>query len=225
MGKKDERYELIGYSLLEHYEKHGLVFLKKQIEAGMAPKFKALTNESRQLVQQYKQEGKIIEDLNLEKEEINLNADHFHALVAFSFNSTSRYMSDNRLTKCGLSYLGCVQEAMFMYQDFCLSLWRNLRKLKKIFDPSKFYENTNLGVNDLVRFHLLTTRSSGMLDNDLAIEINKQYDHLKISPLKTKRVSNIRYALFQERAEWISLRNELAKDNYCRPVPIDLSKD
>ena len=88
MGKKDERYELIGYSLLEHYEKHGLVF-QKQIETGMAPKFKALTNESRQLVQQYKQEGKIIEDLNLEKEEINLNADHFHALVAFSFNSTS----------------------------------------------------------------------------------------------------------------------------------------
>ena len=42
--EKDTRIELTGYSLLEHYEKRALDFLKKQIDNGNEPLFSLLTS-------------------------------------------------------------------------------------------------------------------------------------------------------------------------------------
>ena len=221
--EKDKRIELTGYSLLEHYEKLALEFLQKCIDREEGPVFTDLTEESKMKAKTYKAQHKIADDIDLAKTKVTLNQDEFHGLVAFSFNPTSPAMENPSLTVHGGCYLDHVRGAMYKYPEFCIGLLDHLlKRQKKIFDPRKFHEDKDLGIKDLVRFHLLTTKGNDIQDNDLAIHINEQYEYLKIAQLKARHVGNVRYGLVEEREDWLSLRNSMAEKNYCKPAPPEL---
>ena len=197
-NEKDTRIELNGYSLLEHYEKRTLDFLKKQIDNGSEPLF--IDSKNRQ---------------------IKPNKFHLEAvitLVAVPYEKKALFYprfedQDTLMEK--------FRELFENFPDLTICLLRHLRNLSKIFDSSEIKKGNPRAI-DLIRFNLLTSHGTGITDNDLALRINKAYSENNIKPINARKVQQVRYGLVEERMHWLALRNKMTKYGYCDPAPTGL---
>ena len=196
--EKDTRIELTGYSLLEHYEKRALDFLKKQIDNGNEPLFIHVTN------------GPI--------KPIKFHLEAVITLVAVPYEKEALFYPrfENQET-----LMEKFREIFAIFPDFTICLVRHLRNLSKIFDSSEIKKGNPKAI-DLIRFNLLTSHGSGITDNDLALRINEAYSEINIKPINARKVQQVRYGLVGERMQWLLLRDEMAKYGYCDPAPSEI---
>lgn len=188
---------LTGYSLFEHYEMRTLQFLKKLVDNGQEPFF--LDGQKRKITpNKYNIEAVIV-----------LVATPYDTKALF----TPRFEKQEPLIEK-------FRELFSNFPDLTTQLLMHLRNFKKIFDSAEIKKG-NVRSIDFERFNLLTI-GTDITDNDIALRINKVYNELNRKPINEERVKKVRKGLAVFRKRWKVLRNEMAKYNYCDPLPAEL---
>ena len=188
---------LTGYSLFEHYEMRTLQFLKKLVDNGQEPFF--LDNQERKISpNKYNIEAVIV-----------LVATPYDTKALF----TLRFEKQEPLIEK-------FRELFSNFPDLTTQLLMHLRNFNKIFDSAEIKKG-NVRSIDFERFNLLTI-GTDITDNDIALRINKVYNELNRKPINEERVKKVRKGLAVFRKRWKVLRNEMAKYNYCDPLPAEL---
>ena len=188
---------LTGYSLFEHYEMRTLQFLKKLVDNGQEPFF--LDGQKRKITpNKYNIEAVIV-----------LVATPYDTKALF----TLRFEKQEPLIEK-------FRELFSNFPDLTTQLLMHLRNFNKIFDSAEIKKG-NVRSIDFERYNLLTI-GTDFTDNDIALRINKVYNELNRKPINEERVKKVRKGLAVFRKRWKVLRNEMAKYNYCDPLPAEL---
>lgn len=186
--------KLTAYSLYEHYEMRALEFLKKLIDNDQEPIFV----DSKKRV--------------IKPDKYNIESVIILAATPYDTNALFQPRFEN-----GEPLMEKFRELFSNFPDLTIKLQKHLRVFSKIFDSSQI-KRGNFRAIDFERYNLLTIGTE-MTDNDMALRINKVYDDLNRKPINEERVKKVREGLVLFRKRWMCVRSELAKFNYCEPLP------